>query len=256
MESQCVSSRLEGKVALVTGAAAGLGLAITHRLLIEGATVVATDIDQAAGQQAITGLRRAHFLPLDVTSEENWLAVMSAIADDNLTPDVLVNNAGITTVGSIEEVTYSQFRHELEVDLCGVFLGCKAGVNAMKRKGGSIINISSSAGLRASANLVAYNAAKAGVTLMTKSIALHCAEKGYRIRCNSVHPGAIHTDIIDKVMAQVSDPKAFYQSIVDLHPVGHLGKPADVASIVAYLSSDESSFAIGAEFVVDGGLSL
>ncbi len=248
--------RLNDKVVLVTGAAAGLGLAITQRLHDEGATLIATDIDETSGRAAIADLERARFLTLDVREESGWQHVMDAIASAGLALDGLVNNAGITTMGSIEALTYEQFRHELDIDLCGVFLGCRAGIAAMKGRGGSIVNMSSAAGLRADADLAAYNAAKAGVTLMTKSIALHCAREHYRIRCNSVHPGAIHTEMIDKVMAQVDDPQALYQSFVDRHPIGHLGKPEDIAAIVTYLVSDDSSFATGAEFVIDGGLTL
>jgi 3(or 17)beta-hydroxysteroid dehydrogenase len=167
--------------------------------------------------------------------------------------DVLVNNAGITTMGSIEELDADAFRHELEIDVIGVFLGCKFGVAVMKERGGSIINMSSSAGLKAYSYLVGYNAAKAAVTLMTKSIALHCAENGYGIRCNSVHPGAIRTAIIDKVLAQVDDPEATLAGFEAAHPVGHLGHPDDISAIVAYLASDESRFATGAAFSVDGG---
>src|SRR5262249_46524665 len=158
---------------------------------------------------------RARFLPLDVRDEAGWARVMKAISEAGLALDALVNNAGITTMGSIEALTYEQFRHELDIDLCGVFLGCRAGIAAMKGRGGAIVNMSSAAGLKADADLAAYNAAKAGVTLMTKSIALHCARERYGIRCNSVHPGAIHTEMIDKVMAQVADPQALYQSFVD-----------------------------------------
>lgn len=167
--------------------------------------------------------------------------------------DVLVNNAGITTMGSIEDLGLEAFRHELEIDVIGVFLGCKAGVVAMKERGGSIINMSSSAGLKAYSYLVGYNAAKAAVTLMTKSIALHCAQSGYRIRCNSVHPGAIRTAIIDKVLAQVDNPEETLAGFAAAHPMGRLGHPDDVASIVAYLASHESRFATGAAFSVDGG---
>ncbi|HEX8445762.1 MAG TPA: SDR family oxidoreductase [Sphingomonas sp.] len=248
--------RLTGKVAMVTGAAAGLGLAIVRRLVDEGATVIATDIDVAKGQAAVADLARTRFLPLDVRDETQWQAVTATIVADGLTLDALVNNAGITTMGSIEALSYAQFRHELDIDLCGVFLGCRAGITAMKGRGGSIVNMSSASGLKADADLAAYNAAKAGVTLLTKSVALHCAREKYGIRCNSVHPGAIHTEMIDKVMAQVADPEALYRSFVDRHPIGELGRPEDVAAIVAYLVSDEARFATGAEFVIDGGLTL
>ena len=167
--------------------------------------------------------------------------------------DVLVNNAGITTMGSIEDLELEAFRHELEIDVIGVFLGCKFAVANMKDRGGSIINMSSSAGLKAYSFLTGYNAAKAAVTLMTKSVALHCAENGYGIRCNSVHPGAIRTAIIDKVLAQVDNPEETLAGFEAAHPVGYLGHPDDISAIVAYLASDESRFATGAAFSIDGG---
>ena len=164
-----------------------------------------------------------------------------------------MNNAGITTLGSIEEVTLEQLRHEFDVDVVGVFLGTKLAIPQLLPHGGSIINMASMAGVRAQGHLVAYNAAKAAVTHMSKSCALHFAEKGYPIRCNTVHPGAIHTPIIDKVLAQSDDPDALYASFVASHPVGRLGRPEEIAAICVYLASDESAFATGAEFRVDGG---
>jgi NAD(P)-dependent dehydrogenase (short-subunit alcohol dehydrogenase family) len=189
---------------------------------------------------------------LDVSQEADWQA---AFADAGPV-DILVNNAGITTLGSIEEVTLEQFRHEFEIDVVGVFLGCKYGVAAMKANGGSIINMSSMTGVRAQADLVAYNGAKAAVTHMTKSVALHCAKQGYGIRCNSVHPGLIRTPIIDKVLAQSDDPKALLASWEATHPIGRLGKPEEIAAICVYLASDESAFATGAEFRIDGGSTI
>jgi len=246
--------RLRGKTALVTGAASGLGAAIASRLAAEGANVVLTDIDRE-GLKTQAGLIESGTLALtlDVTSADDWQTAMDRTAAHFGRLDVLVNNAGITTMGSIEELEVDALRHELEIDVIGVFLGCKFGVAAMKEHGGSIINMSSSAGLKAYSYLVGYNAAKAAVTLMTKSVALHCAENGYRIRCNSVHPGAIRTAIIDKVLAQVDNPEETLAGFEAAHPLGHLGHPDDVSSIVAYLASDESRFATGAAFSVDGG---
>lgn len=246
--------RLENKTALVTGGASGLGLAICQRYAAEGARVIIADIDAIAAQALVDDLGGdARFVRLDVTQEADWAAAMDGL--DRL--DVLVNNAGITTLGSIEDVTLEQFRHEFEIDVVGVFLGCKAGVAKMKAQGsGAIINMSSMTGVRAQADLVAYNGAKAAVTHMTKSVALHCAKAGYGIRCNSVHPGAIHTPILDKVMAQSPDPQALYDGWVSTHPVGRLGKPEEIAAICAYLAADESAFATGAEFRVDGGSTI
>ncbi len=245
--------RLTGKTALVTGGASGLGLSICQRFVDEGASVIIADIDAEAGQALASALgEAASYLSLNVSSEADWAAAMAATGPI----DVLVNNAGITTLGSIEDVTLEQFRHEFEIDVVGVFLGCKAGVAKMKGRGGSIINMSSMTGVRAQADLVAYNAAKAAVTHMTKSVALHCAKQGYGIRCNSVHPGAIHTPILDKVMAQSDDPQALYDGWVSTHPIGRLGKPEEIAAICAYLAADESTFSTGAEFRIDGGSTI
>lgn len=242
---------LAGKIAFVTGGASGLGEAIARAYASEGASVIIADIDQANGEALATALG-ARFVHLDVTQEASWAKAFAPFERI----DVLVNNAGITTLGSIEEITLDQFRHELDIDVLGVFMGTQAVLPKMKAHGGSIINMSSLSGVKASANLVAYNAAKAAVTLMTKSCALHFAEKGYGIRCNSIHPGAIHTPIIDKVLAQSDDPDALYQSFVDVHPVKRLGKPEEIAAMAVFLASDASAFATGAEFRVDGGASI
>ena len=243
--------RIAGKIAFVTGGASGLGLDIVRRFVAEGASVVIADIDVAAGEALAAELGQ-RFVKLDVSDEGEWLAALGTC--DRI--DILVNNAGITTMGSIEDLTLAAFRHEFAVDVDGVFLGCKHVIPKMKAHGGSVINMSSMCGVRAQADLAGYNAAKAAVTHLTKSVALHYAAKGYGIRCNSVHPGAIHTAMIDKVMAQVDDPEALYAGFVATHPVGRLGKPEEVSSIILYLASDESSFATGAEFRIDGGSSL
>jgi NAD(P)-dependent dehydrogenase (short-subunit alcohol dehydrogenase family) len=246
--------RLSGKTALVTGGASGLGLAICQRFVAEGASVIVADIDQEAGTRLADELgAAARFERLNVSIEADWADVVVRI--DTL--DILVNNAGITTLGSIEDVTLEQFRHEFEIDVVGVFLGCKAGVAKMKASGGgSIINMSSMTGVRAQADLVAYNGAKAAVTHMTKSVALHCAKQGYGIRCNSVHPGLIRTPIIDKVLAQSDDPDMVYAGWMNILPIGRLGKPEEIAAICVYLGADESAFATGAEFRIDGGSTI
>ena len=248
-----MAGRLEGKRSFVTGGASGLGEAIARRFVAEGASVAIADIDVVGGQTLVAELgNAARFVALDVSKEDQWLAALGTC--DAL--DVLVNNAGITTLGSIEQVTLGQFLHEFSIDVVGVFLGCKHVIPLMRERGGSIINLSSMCGVKAQGNLVAYNAAKAAVTHMTKSCALHYAEQGYGIRCNSIHPGAIRTPILDKVMAQSPDPEGLLASFVASHPIGRLGMPEEVAAIALYLASDESSFATGAEFRIDGGSSL
>jgi NAD(P)-dependent dehydrogenase (short-subunit alcohol dehydrogenase family) len=245
------AGRLAGKTAFITGGASGLGEAIARRFASEGAKVIIADIDQDSGGRIAAELG-GQFVKLDVSNEADWLAAFAGL--DRI--DILVNNAGITTHGSIEDLTLEQFRHEFSIDVDGVFLGCKHVIPLMKLHGGSVINMSSMCGVRAQADLTAYNAAKAAVTHMTKSIALHYAKKGYAMRCNSIHPGAIYTAILDKVMAQVEDPKALFDGWVSVHPVGRLGKPEEIAAMAVYLASDESSFTTGAEFRVDGGSSL
>lgn len=250
--------RVAGKVALVTGAASGLGQAIAEHYVREGASVVVADVDGANGAAVAKGLGdKGLFIRHDVTDEKSWQAVIERTIAHFGRLDVLVNNAGITLMGSIEELSYADFNKMLNIDLGGVFLGCKHGVAAMKTTGGgSIINISSISGLRATGNLAGYNAAKGGVTLMTKSVAVHCAEKRYKIRCNSIHPGVIRTAILDKVMAQVPDPEALMAGFVAVHPIGHIGEPSDISNIAVYLASDESRFATGAAFVIDGGATI
>jgi NAD(P)-dependent dehydrogenase (short-subunit alcohol dehydrogenase family) len=248
---------LDGKVAVVTGAASGLGEAIARRLSAAGAIVVVTDIDGPRGQQVADELAKGLFLLHDVASESDWARVIATVTHHYSRLDILVNNAGITLMGSIEELSVEAFRKTLDVDLVGVFLGCKSAIPLMRAGGGgSIVNMSSTAGLKAAPYLVAYNAAKSGVTLMTKSIALHCAKSGSGIRVNSVHPGTIRTPILDKVLAQVPNPEEMAARFVSLHPIGHIGEPDDVGEMVLYLVCDRAKFITGSTMVVDGGATL
>jgi NAD(P)-dependent dehydrogenase (short-subunit alcohol dehydrogenase family) len=249
-------SDLTGRRALVTGGASGIGEAIARQLAGAGANVMIGDVDTVAGA-AVAASFGGTFVSLDVACEDAWAAAMAAVEASLGGLDILVNNAGITIMGSIEDISLADFQLTLDVDLIGVFLGCKAAIAMMKRNGGgAIVNISSTSGLKATADLAAYNAAKAGVTLLTKSVALHCAEKRYGIRCNSVHPGVIRTPILDKVMAQVADPQALMAGFVAQHPIGNIGDTDDIADIVHYLVGPRAKFITGSAFVVDGGLTL
>jgi NAD(P)-dependent dehydrogenase (short-subunit alcohol dehydrogenase family) len=250
-------NRVQGKIALVTGAGSGLGKAIAERLAEEGAIVVLTDIDIGAGETVAASIGGgATFLRHDVTSGDDWARVIGAVEERHGRLDVLVNNAGITLMGSIEDISWDAWKQTFSVDVDSVYWGCRTGIGLMKRTGGSIINMASGAGIKASAGLVAYNAAKAAVIAATKAIALHCGQQRYGIRCNAVAPGAVRTPIIDKVLAQVPDPDAMLKGFEASHPIGFIGQPLDIANIVLYLASDESRFATGAVFSVDGGMIL
>ncbi|MEL7027625.1 MAG: glucose 1-dehydrogenase [Pseudomonadota bacterium] len=252
-----MGGRVENKIVLLTGGAMGLGRAATERLVEEGATVVMTDYDHDAGRKTAEEIgEKVRFVEQDVTDPDRWPQVIDLVEDEFGRLDVLVNNAAITVFGSIEVVSYEDFRRCFQADVDSVFLGCKAALPLMSKTGGSIINFSSAAGLRASADLAAYNAAKAAVRMLTQSIALHCARERKKVRVNSVHPGTILTPNVMKVAESTPDPEATLAGFREKQPLGHLGEPEDIAELVVYLASDESKFATGAAFTVDGGLSV
>jgi 3(or 17)beta-hydroxysteroid dehydrogenase len=250
--------RVEGKTAIITGAARGLGKAMSQLLAREGARVVVADILEDAGRETAEGIKReggkAIFLRHDVTSEDSWSRLMGKTLSEFGKLDVLVNNAGIQIIKEIADTTLEEWRRLMSVNLDGVFLGTKHAIRAMRESGGgSIINISSVAGIIGTADdTAAYSASKGGVRLFTKAAALECSKMGhgYNIRVNSVHPGIIKTDMVASMMAQDAELKKRMESN---HPIGFLGQPMDIAYIVLYLASDESRLATGDEFVIDGG---
>lgn len=251
-----MAGRVEGKVALVTGAASGLGKAAALMLAREGARVVVTDRNEAGAKDVATSLgEAARAWKLDVTKEADWARVV----DETLTTfgrlDVVVNNAGIGIAKDIESISLEEWRFVHAVNLDGVFLGCKHAIRGMRQCGakGSIINISSVAGLVGVENLPAYCSSKGGVRLLTKSVALHCARKGYGIRCNSVHPTFIETPMVADLASLGGDPAAGRARLARMIPLGQLGEPDDVAYAVVYLASEESKLMTGSELVVDGG---
>jgi 3(or 17)beta-hydroxysteroid dehydrogenase len=247
--------RVQDKVALVTGGASGIGFAAAKLFVEEGATVVVADRDAAASAAAVAELgQRACFHRLDVTREDEWVAVTDAVMRDFGRIDILVNNAGVVLFKDIEATTLEEWRHLMAVNLDGVFLGCKHAVRVMKDRGGSIVNMSSVAGMIGHGSLAAYCASKGGVRLLTKSVALHCAHKGYNIRCNSVHPSFAETPMLHAMIASARNPEKLAAGFTAAAPLGRLAQPIEIARMILFLASEESAFTTGAELVVDGGL--
>lgn len=251
-----MTGRVAGKVALVTGAASGLGRAAAIRLAAEGASVVVTDVDTVGGETVARSIgERAGFIALDTRDESQWVAAIAETVARFGRLNVLVNNAGIPFRQSIEAITLESWRAVMAINLDGVFLGTKHGILAMRhRGGGSIINMSSVAGLVGTPELAAYSASKAGVKLLTKCAALDCAQQRYNIRVNSVHPGIIDTPTARRAMRERGDEEAGIRYLVGMHPIGRMGQPDDVANGVVYLASEEASFVTGSELVIDGGM--
>lgn len=255
-----MAGRVEGKKAFVTGAAQGLGEATARMLAREGATVTLTDInaEKVAGvAKAINaGGGKAFAFTHDVRDPDRWQAVLKDANDAMGGLNILVNNAGVGGNGSVEEESFENWKRVLDIDLDSVFLGCKYALPLMRASSvpGAIVNISSIAGLIASHNYAAYNAAKAGVWLLSKSVALHGARMSPQVRCNSVHPTFIETPILDPLKERFGEEEARAKLSRQV-PLRRLGKPDDVAYLVLYLASDESNFVTGAEFKVDGGIS-
>lgn len=250
--------RVAGKIALVTGAAQGLGEAISRMLAREGATVLATDINgagvTAVAEDIASHGGAAHALTHDVTDLAAWHDVV-ATARELGGLHILVNNAGIGSVGGVVDESVENWRRVHEVDLDSVFYGCKAAMPLMAESGGgSIVNISSIAGIIAGHNFAAYNSAKAAVRHLSKSIALDCAKQRNNIRCNSVHPVFIDTPILDGMGAD-GDRESMLERLGRQIPLGRVGHPDDVAWGVLYLASDESRFVTGSELRIDGGIS-
>jgi NAD(P)-dependent dehydrogenase (short-subunit alcohol dehydrogenase family) len=251
--------RLKNKVALVTGGGSGIGAATCARFAQEGAYVFVTDINVVAAEQVAAGIvdqgGQAEAMIQDVTEELRWAEVVKKIVAQCGHLDILVNNAGIALLGSAEDGTLADWQLTQKVNLESVFLGTREAIKVMKSTGGSIINISSIAGLIGEPLLAAYNASKGGVRLFTKAAALHCATSGYGIRVNSVHPGYIATPMVSAAVGSLSkaDAEAFEAEIMSSTPTGKIGEAMDVANGILFLASDDSSHMTGSELVIDGG---
>ena len=248
--------RVTSKVALVTGAALGIGKASAEMLAREGAKVVVSDLKVGDGEAVVRAIRDAGgdaiFVQHDASKEADWAKAIAATFEAFGKLNIVVNNAGIALGKNVEDTTLSEWRRVQDVNLDGVFLGTRFAIEALKKSGGgSIINLSSIEGLIGDPNLAAYNASKGGVRIFTKSAALHCAQAGYGIRINSVHPAYIWTPLVQELSG--GEDSDAYKRLVSLHPVGHLGEPDDIAYGILYLASDESKFVTGSELVIDGG---
>ena len=256
-----MAGRLEGKRALVTGAAQGLGEAMARRFAAEGAKVTLTDLKHEQAQAVAEEINRDHGAGTafarrhDVTSEPDWEAAVAGAAADMGGLSVLVNNAGMSVRGDLDTLELEGFRRVMSVNVDSVFLGCKHAVRVMRdHQPGSIINISSIAGLIAAHNSPAYNASKAAVWLLSKGVALHCAHKGYDIRSNSIHPTFIDTPILDPLRQMFGKEEAEAKLSRQI-PLKRLGKPEEIAAAAVYLASDESRFVTASELKLDGGIS-
>jgi 3(or 17)beta-hydroxysteroid dehydrogenase len=248
--------RVKGKVAIITGAASGMGRADAVLLAQEGARVVLTDLNEKDGQAAADSIgANALFIRQDVTDEDNWKGVIAATLEHFGRLDILVNNAGLMTMGSIVDTDLASYRLTNAVNSEGVFLGCKHAIPAMEASGGgSIINMSSVAALHGMSFIAAYSASKGAVAALTKSVALYCREQNNAIRCNSIHPDGVKTPMVAKVLS--GKDTATQEEIDAIAAAVPMCEPSDISNLVLYLASDESGFVNGAEMVIDNAATI
>ncbi len=249
-----MSGQLEGKVAIVTGGASGIGAATVERFVEEGARVLSTDVQDALGQE-VADDAGALFMAQDVSDARAWDGVMAKALGEFGRLDILVNNAGIVIGKNIEEMDLDSWHHLLGINLTGVMLGCQKAIAAMKQNpggsSGSIINIASTSAFAALPGDVAYTASKSAVRMLSRSVAVHCAQSGLNIRCNNLVPGATHTGIIDTAAKSVP---GMVEMAAAMSPLNRIGQGSDLAAAAVYLASDNSSFATGSDLLVDGGM--
>ena len=249
-----MTERLKDKVALITGAAQGLGKEMAKSMIAEGAEVYISDINQEQLDKTVTELSCSG-INLDVTKSEDWKKAVSHIQEKSGSLNILVNNAGIGNGGDIESTDMDTWKLVHNVNLDSVFLGCKYALPLMRDSGnGSIINISSMSGIVASHNTSAYNSSKAAVRHLSKSIALHCAKSTNLVRCNSIHPVFTRTAMVQS-MIDAAPERNIEQKLIQQIPIRKLAEPIDIANAAIFLASDESSFITGTELLIDGGLS-
>lgn len=242
--------KMDGRVALITGGASGLGAEDARVLASEGASVVITDVQDELGEELAAEIPNCVYLHHDVRDEARWEEVVADTIERLGRLDTLVNNAGLVRFANVEDMSYDDFRLQTEVMLNGTFLGCKTAIPHMSRDGsGSIVNMASVAGLKGISAIPAYSAAKAGIIGMTRSIAVHCREQKYRIRCNAIAPGAIVTPMTAQALAQLPEGDAGLEQ-VDAHG---MGQPIDIANMVLYLACDDGRHITGTTITIDNG---
>lgn len=237
-------ARLKDKIILVTGAAGGIGGAVCKAIEQADGIAIATDLTTRPGV----------IHELDVTSETSWQRVMAAVERTHSRLDGLVNAAGVVSLGTVEELDFAAWRRVLSINLDGTFLGCKHAMRLLRKQGGAIVNLSSVSGLIGGHNLAAYNASKGGVSLLTKSVALHGARLKPPVRCNAICPAFTEGPMVDETARAAKNPERAMEKFAAAIPLGRLGKREEVAALCVYLLSDDASFITGADYPIDGGL--
>ena len=247
-----MSDRLQNKVAVVTGGASGIGEGIVRRFCTEGARVILADVDEANGSR-IAAECGADFALLDVSSAERWQSLANKIRDGSGQLDIMVNNAGVVSGLDITAVSVEVWQRLMSINLTGMMLGCQTAISLMRDNpggaSGSIINMASSTSYLAIPD-VAYTTSKAGVVGLTKSVAVHCANEGFNIRCNSIHPGATLTNILKTAIEQAPEVE---DACKKMSPLNRMGTVEEVAAMAVFLASDEASFCTGGQYAVEGG---
>lgn len=254
--------RLQNKIALITGAAQGIGAETARLFIQEGATVLLTDIQDSVGQKLATSLgKQAYYARLDVQEESEWIKLSAYIHEQWGRLDVLFNNAGVTGIDKHfgpqdpEHCSLSDWQAIHRINLDSIFLGCKYGIELMKAQGGSMINMASRSGIVGIPGAAAYASSKAAIINHSRSVALYCAQKQYAIRCNVLLPGAILTPLWDSMLGKTPEEREIHiREIASGIPLGHMGEPIDVAYAALYLATDESRYMTGASITLDGGI--
>lgn len=248
--------RLRDKVALVTGGASGIGRATAEQFIAEGARVLIGDLNGEAAEAAASALgEQALGCKMDVTQAADWTSAIETLINTWGRWDVLVNNAGIALIGTIESQSQDEIDQTLAINLQAVIQGTRRAIESMKTSGGSIVNVASIEGIIGEPQAMAYNASKGGVRIFSKSAAKHCATEGYPVRINCICPGFIETPLVANAVASMDEETAvaFQSKVISSIPMGRLGQPAEIAKGIVFLASDDSSFMTGADLVIDGG---